>query len=208
MKVLIADDNDKMLTHLRYALNKQDYEVIEASDGESALKILQSTESPSIAILDWNMPGFDGPEICKIIRQEEKTSSSHNPKYLILLTIRNNSDEIAKALMNGANDHMAKPFDFEVLQARVAVGVRVIELQQTLSKRVKELEEAVGQIKTLEGLIPICMHCHKIKDDQKEWHKLEAYIHDHSEATFSHGLCPECKKKHYPEAAASEVTQK
>ena len=206
MKVLIADDNEKMLRHLRYALDEheQDYDVIEVSDGQSALSTLQEENSPSIAILDWNMPGLDGPDICRIIRKEEKETDCHNPKYLILLTIRNESDEVAKALMNGANDHMVKPFHFEELQARVAVGTRVVELQQLLGKRVKELEEAAKKIKTLEGLIPICMHCHKIKNDQKQWQKLEAYIHQHSDARFSHGLCPDCVKEHYPETAKNK----
>ena len=195
MKILIADDNDAMRRHISFALEEQGHEVLLTKDGEEAWTELQRASAPNMAILDWNMPVLDGPEICKRLREKEKDK----PKYLILLTVRNRSEEIAAGLDAGANDYIVKPFDFEELRARISVGKRVIELQQSLSKRVVELQEALDHVKKLQGLLPICMHCHKIKNDQKTWQKLEAYIHEHSEAKLSHGLCPDCLKKYYPE---------
>lgn len=75
---------------------------------------------------------------------------------------------------------------------------RLAELRNALAVRVRELEEASAHIKTLQGIVPICMYCHKIRADQESWQQLELYIQQHSEAQFSHGLCPDCMKKHFP----------
>ena len=62
-----------------------------------------------------------------------------------------------------------------------------------------ELKDALAQVKTLRGLLPICSHCKKIRDDTGYWNQIESYIHKHSDAEFSHGICPECAKKYYPD---------
>jgi hypothetical protein len=74
-----------------------------------------------------------------------------------------------------------------------------VELQSALAERIKELEYALAEIRTLQGLLPICMHCHKIREGKDGWTQLEEYVSQHSEAKFSHGICPECLKKLYPE---------
>jgi len=66
---------------------------------------------------------------------------------------------------------------------------------------IHKLRQALEEIKTLKGIIPICMHCKKIRDDQGYWNQIERYIHEHSDAKFSHGVCPECLEKHYPEVS-------
>ena len=106
-------------------------------------------------------------------------------------------EDIVAGLEAGANDHITKPFDRDELKARVRVGQRVIELQSALADRVRELEEAMSHIRTLQGILPICMHCHRIRNDQESWERIESYIQEHSEAQFSHGLCPECLEKYY-----------
>ena len=103
-------------------------------------------------------------------------------------------DNVVIGLESGANDYIRKPFDQEELHARVRVGERVLELQFKLAKRVKELEDPLSQIKTLQGLIPICSYCKKIRDDQNYWQQLESYISQHSQAVFSHGICPRWKE--------------
>ena len=203
MRVLIAEDNDNMRKHLQFALEDHGHEVVVTKDGTEAWEELQKSSAPHIAILDWNMPGYDGPEICKKLRALE----TEQHKYIILLTVRNRSDEIAAGLDAGANDYIVKPFDFEELRARVAVGQRVVELQQSLAKRVDELQAALAHVKRLQGLLPICMHCHKIRNDKQSWQKLEAYIHENSEAKLSHGLCPDCLQKHYPQYANVDLSE-
>jgi hypothetical protein len=66
--------------------------------------------------------------------------------------------------------------------------------QMDLANKVDQLEQALFNVKQLEGIIPICMHCKKIRDDEESWHQLERYISQHTEAHFSHGICPECFK--------------
>lgn len=79
---------------------------------------------------------------------------------------------------------------------------RMLDLQQKndwLNIKYKQIEEAQAEIKELKGILPICSHCHKIRDDQGYWNQLEKYIHEHSEVKFSHSICQECAKKHYPD---------
>jgi DNA-binding response OmpR family regulator len=134
------------------------------------------------------MPGMDGIEICRQIRQRPQS----HPKYLILLTARRGQEDKIQGLKSGADDYITKPFNREELHARVQVGIRVLELQGALAQRVRELEEALSSVKTLQGLLPICSYCKKIRNDRNYWQQVEGYISDHSEAQFSHGICPEC----------------
>jgi DNA-binding response OmpR family regulator len=150
---------------------------------------------PPIAILDWEMPGMNGPELCKRIKLLDRK----NLIYIILLTGRNSKEDIVSGLQAGADDYITKPFDNSELLARIKVAERLVQTQLTLNNKVEELERALDHVKTLQGIIPICMHCHSIRNDDEAWHKLEAYIEQHSDAQFSHSICPSCITKYYPE---------
>jgi DNA-binding response OmpR family regulator len=198
MKILVAEDQAVSRHILVAHLRKWGYDVMAAEDGARAWEALQGEEAPPLAILDWLMPGMDGIEICRRIRQSLRTRSV----YLILLTARRGQKDKIEGLQAGADDYITKPFDREELRARVQVGMRVLELQGALAQRVRELEEAVSRVKTLQGLLPICSYCKKIRNDRNYWQQVEAYISDHSEAQFSHGICPECYVVHVqPELA-------
>jgi len=80
---------------------------------------------------------------------------------------------------------------------RIGIGRKVVALQAALAGRITELQTALDQIKTLRGLLPICMYCKKIRDDKQYWQQVEGYISEHSEARFSHGICPDCYKKYF-----------
>src|SRR5579862_21413 len=188
MRILIAEDNEVSRRLLELYLIRWGYEVVTAIDGIEALHILGSENSPSIAILDWMMPGTDGLEVCRTIRQTQKLS----PAYIILLTARNGKADIVQGLEAGADDYISKPFDREELLARVRVGVRLIELQRKLAERVDELSHALQQVKQLQGLLPICSYCKRVRDDNNYWQQVEKYISQHSEAQFSHCVCPDC----------------
>jgi len=195
MKILIAEDDSVSRRLLETVLTKCGYDVEQACDGDEAWQRLKEADAPKLAVLDWMMPGMDGIEVCRRLRELK----SGDPVHLILLTSRDSKDDIIEGLRAGANDYISKPFDNEELRARVDAGRRVIELQEALAARVKELQDALDHVKTLQGILPICMHCHRIRNDQESWEKLEQYIGDHSDAEFSHGLCPECLEKYYPE---------
>jgi len=192
MKALIADDDLTYRRMLKALLAKWGYDVLVTSDGDAAWQVLQAPDAPQIAILDWMMPGKDGVEICRQIRE----SSQSDPKYIILVTSKGGKEDVVSGLDAGADDYITKPFESEELRARVQVGERILRLQSELAARVKELQEAFDQIERLEGILPICMYCKKIRNDQNYWQQVESYISQHSQAEFTHGLCPECFEKH------------
>jgi len=188
MRILVAEDQPVSRRILVATLKKWGYEVTAAEDGTQAWTALQAEDAPPLAILDWLMPGLDGIEICRRIRKGQETRSV----YLILLTSREGQDDKVYGLKSGADDYITKPFNPDELRARVQVGIRVLELQRILAQRVRELENALSRVKTLQGLLPICSYCKKIRDDRNYWQQVDAYISEHSEAQFSHGICPEC----------------
>jgi len=195
MRILIAEDDITSRALLKHMLAEWGYEVVVTKDGDEAWEALRAEDAPKLAILDRIMPGKDGIELCRKVRQLDVP----NPTYIILLTIRSSKKDIVAGLEAGANDYIGKPYDTEELRVRVKVGERVTALQSALAEQVHSLREALAHVKTLQGILPICMHCHKIRNDQQSWERLEKYIAKHSDAEFSHGLCPECLEKHYPD---------
>jgi DNA-binding response OmpR family regulator len=200
MRVLAAEDDLTSRLVLEAGLRQWGYDVISACDGNEAWTVLQAENAPKLAVLDWLMPGMDGVEVCRRIRERDAES----PIYIILLTTLGRKQDIVAGLKSAADDYVTKPFDNDELRARIQVGQRVVELRDTLARRVEELQAAISHIRTLQGILPICMHCHKIRDDQQSWQRLELYIQEHSDAQFSHSLCPECLEKYYPKPQMDE----
>lgn len=200
MRILIAEDDITSRTMLAGVLRKYGHEVVETVDGEAAWEIMAREEAPRLAVLDLMMPRMDGLEVVRRIRAMD----SKDPPYIIMLTTKAEKTDIAQGLDAGANDYLAKPFDAGELRARVAVGQRMLETQAALKEKIRELEIAAEHIKTLKGIIPICSGCKKIRDDRGYWTQVEEYVRDHTEAEFSHGLCPECLNSLYPEYKGKE----
>lgn len=195
MRILIAEDDLTSRTLLDAVLKRAGHEVLQAVDGLEALKIMKGPGAPKLAILDWMMPGMDGLDIVRTLRAEQ----GRNPPYLIMLTTKTEKTDIIEGLNAGANDYLSKPFDPGELQARIEVGRRMIELQDTLTENLAELRDALDHVKTLRGIVPICASCKRIRDDQGYWQQVEAYVREHTDARFSHGICPECAAKLYPD---------
>ena len=192
MKILIAEDDTTSQVMLKAMVAKAGYEPVVTGDGLSAYELLIKPGAPKLALLDWMMPGMDGVEVCRKIRELK----SDEPTYIILLTSRDDKKDIIRGLKSGANDYITKPYDVEELQVRISVGRKVVELQSLLAGRIVELQTALDQIKTLKGLLPICMYCKKIRDDKQYWQQVEQYVTSHTEAQFSHAICPDCYKKY------------
>lgn len=188
MKILIAEDDPISALVLKTNLTNWGHEVVVVVDGLEALKFLQEADAPRLAVLDWMMPGMEGTEVCRRLREE----SFDIAPYVILLTARRGVAEVVKGIAAGADDYLTKPYHRDELRVRVQVGVRIVELQTKLAERVHELERAAAQVKRLEGIIPICGYCKKIRDDHDYWQNVESYVATHSEAEFSHGICPSC----------------
>lgn len=198
MNILIAEDDPVSCRILERTLAGWGHDVSIATDGRMAWDILKGADSPPLAILDIMMPEMDGREVCRKVRQ----LSSAIPPYLILLTAMSAKDNVVEGIQSGANDYLTKPFHREELKVRVEVGMQMLELQRVLANRVKELEEALSQVKQLQGLLPICSYCKKVRDDQNYWEKVDTYISDRIDVRFSHGICPECLDRVTSEAKA------
>lgn len=188
VQVLVAEDDRVTGEILTRTLRRWSYEATLVSDGAQAWAVLSDAAVPTLAILDWMMPEIDGPEVCRRVRAERPDANM----YLLLVTAREGRSDVIAGLDAGADDYIIKPFDPEELRARVAVGVRVLGLQQKLAERVSELQAALTNVKQLRGLLPICSYCKRIRGDDQYWQQVEGYIAAHSDAQFSHGICPTC----------------
>jgi DNA-binding response OmpR family regulator len=173
---------------LSRTLKRWEFDVTVVGNGAAAWGRLRAATAPTLAILDWMMPELDGPEVCRRVRRELPLANM----YLMLLTARESRGDLVAGLDAGADDYITKPFDAEELRARVQVGVRVLTLQKSLAERVEELQAALSNVKQLRGLLPICSYCKRIRGDDQYWQQLEGYIAEHSDAQFSHGICPTC----------------
>ena len=192
MKMLIADDDPVARVALEAMLRSWGCDVVVCRDGEEAWRALSAPDGPALAVLDWQMPGLDGLEVCRRVRQHR---GSDTPAYIILLTGNRRQEEVVAGLNAGADDYIVKPFDPSELRARVQVGMRVVDLQRALAARVRDLEAALSKVNQLQGLLPICAYCKKIRDDQNYWTQVESYVSRHADVQFSHGICPDCYAK-------------
>ncbi len=148
-KVIIAEDDPVSREILASLLGKWGYKVVAAADGREAMEALRAQTEPVLAILDWMMPGMEGVEICRRVREISKSV------YILLVTARAGKEQIVEGLRAGADDYLTKPFDKEELRARLSVGARILDLQTTLSARVRELEEAVAENRALKLQLPL-----------------------------------------------------
>jgi DNA-binding response OmpR family regulator len=203
MRILIAEDDAISLRVLESALTKWGHEVITVSTGAAAFDALQLPDAPQLAILDWMMPEMDGVEVCSQLRP----LMADRFLYIILLTARGQKADIVAGLEAGADDYLIKPFDRDELRARLNAGIRIVDLQLQLHDRVRQLEEALHRVHELQGLLPICCYCKKVRDDQNYWHEVESYVAVRSGTMFSHGICPDCRD-HVVKAQIQELTRR
>ena len=176
MRILIAEDEPVSRRLLEQSLTRWGYEPVTCVDGREAWDGLRQQGAPRVAILDWMMPHMDGLEVCRAARA---TDLALQP-YLILLTGRSKPEDVIAGLKAGADDYLTKPVDRGELEARLQVASRVVALQERLSDRVLELEEALRNVRQLQGLLPICAYCKRIRDDKNYWSQVETYLADHS----------------------------
>ena len=137
MRILIAEDDPISRRVLEARLKQWEYEVISCSDGESAWKMLQQPDAPSLAILDWMMPGMDGLEVCREVRQ----MGAEPYTYVLLLTAKSQTDDIIAGLDAGADDYLTKPFDANELRVRLRAGRRIVDLQTELIEAREQLRQ-------------------------------------------------------------------
>ena len=137
---LIAEDDPIFRRILESWFKKWDYKVTAVENGLAAWEVLQSDDAPPLAILDWMMPGMDGIELCRKIR-----SRNHGPyRYVLLLTAKDDKQDVIAGLEAGADDYLTKPFDVDELRARVRAGKRILDLQAALLHSQSDLQFAAA----------------------------------------------------------------
>jgi DNA-binding response OmpR family regulator len=191
MRILVAEDDAVTRKLLESTLGRLGLDVITAADGNAAwnaLETLKGKDAPELAVLDWMMPGLEGIQVLRRLR----TTPGFELLYVILLTSRTDKEDVAYGLAAGANDYIAKPFDPSELEARVRVGERMVKLQRSLAARVAELEVALAHVQRLQGLLPICSYCKKVRNEADYWEQVDSYLTSHSDVRITHGICPQC----------------
>ena len=191
--ILIVDDEPTNIEILSDALGKT-YEILIAVNGQEALEVALKA-IPDLILLDIVMPEMGGYDVCQSLK--ENLLLKDIP--VIFITALDNEMQETLGLKLGAVDYIMKPFNAAIVKLRVKNQLQLKLQRDALALRNTELKEALAQIKTLSGIIPICASCKKIRDDQGYWNQLEVYIRDHSDAEFSHSYCPECITKLYPQ---------
>jgi DNA-binding response OmpR family regulator len=221
--ILIVDDTKANLQLLSDILSDAGYKVRSASDGELAMRSVKA-KLPDLILLDIKLPGMDGLEVCRQLKAKERTCSIP----VIFISVLEGKRSKIQGFQAGAVDYINKPFYSEEVLARVKTHLSINQLQLELKsqnsqllkeiterklaqeqrdKLIAELQKALSEVKTLRGFLPICSYCKKIRDDKGYWSQIESYIHKHSDAEFSHGICPECAKKYFPDMDLHEGAQ-
>jgi len=190
VRILVADDCPSSRLVLQRTLTSWGYEVDCVEDGRSALAALESSDT-AFVIADWSMPELDGIELCRRVR----AMAWDRYVYIVMLTVRDKADDLAAAIEAGADDFVVKPFSPIELRARIKAGQRVVTLERELTQKIAELQGSLKTIRRLEALLPICVYCKKVRNDQNYWQQLDEFVHEQTGSTFSHGICPDCYEK-------------
>ncbi len=195
IKILVVDDDPDILYATCRIAKSAGYEVFAAATGTHCLKMVREN-LPDLVLLDVMLPDMEGAEVCRQIKADPLLK---NPFVVLISGLRTGSIDQADGLNAGADGYIARPISNQELKARISSLVRILTAERKRDELIAELKLALSQIKQLSGLIPICAHCKKIRNDQGYWDQVEVYIQKHTDAVFSHSICQACIKKHYPD---------
>lgn len=218
-KLLIVDDIPENIKVLGNNLQRDGYVISFATNGEQAIDMAMK-RVPDLILLDIMMPGMDGYEVCQQLKREERTRQIP----VIFITARTEKTDIVRGFEAGAVDYVTKPFNIAELTARVQTHLELKQAKQIIQNQAEELawtnkrlmkknqklEQALAEIETLKGLLPICSNCKKIRksnsdaNQQTSWVSLEAYLHENTAIEVTHSICPQCMAKLYPDLVDSK----
>jgi CheY-like chemotaxis protein len=211
MTILTVDDSRTFQAAMADILNEIGYtEVVQKASATEALHYLHTvgddTDGPGVdvIIMDLVMPGMDGIEGVRAIKRVERLKDIP----IVMLSALDEEKKIEEAFVAGAADFIGKPVKKLELQARLRSVLKLKSemdirkaRERELEKMVEELRKSIAEVNTLNGLLPICAFCKKIRDDRGYWQQVESYVTQRSRASFSHSVCPECLRHHYPKQA-------
>lgn len=195
IKILVVDDDPDVRFATARVIRKEGFSVIEAGSGNECIH-RAGQEKPDIILLDVVLPDIEGPQVCKTIKADPFFRDTH---IILISGKKTASNEQAMGLDCGADGYIARPISNQELRARVDSLVRILLGEREREQLIQELQKAIAEIKVLSGLLPLCSHCKKIRDDKGYWNQVEAYIEKHSDAEISHSICPQCAEKYYPD---------
>lgn len=188
MKLLIAEDEYTTRLTVQVILEQWGYRVDSVEDGASAWEVLKKPDGPQIAILDWEMPGMDGVELCNKVKMLDRDT----PVYVIMLTGRDDQNDILQGFDAGADDYITKPFDENELRARVRVAERLVSIQEELAISNDELRSVLNHVETLQSNLPVCTSCQRIQNYDDNWQSLKEYTQKKEDQRFQYTICPHC----------------
>ncbi|MCB2173771.1 response regulator [bacterium] len=193
LNILVVDDTPDLLQATTRVLRSAGARVHEAVDGQSCLTAVRQ-HLPDLVLLDVELPDLLGYEICRRIKSDESLKAV----YVVMLSSRmTTSDDQSEGLESGADGYITRPLPNRELLARVESIARIIRAERERDRLITQLQQALETIKTLSGMLPICASCKKIRNDTGYWEEVESYVKRHSDAEFTHGICPTCAKKLY-----------
>lgn len=200
IKIMIVEDESIIARSEQESLEELGYSVsAKVVSGEEAVKKAKE-DKPDLVLMDIGLKGkMDGIEAAGIIRNVFNIPS-------IFVTAYADDTLLNRAKITEPFGYILKPFEKRELHSNIEMALykhkaekRRRELEKTQEKLIHKLQEALHRVKTLSGLLPICANCKDIRNDKGYYEQIESYISDHSEVEFSHGICPKCVKKYYPE---------
>lgn len=190
--VLIAEDDPLVCQMIRGTLEDLGYRIVgEASDGQQAIELTQTLQ-PDVVLMDIEMPKLNGIEATRKIYED-------CPTPVVMLTAYETAALVEQASLAGVGAYLIKPPRARELERAIVIAMARFHDLITLRRLNEALQTSLAKVKSLSGLLPICAACKKIRDDQGYWEQVEVYIRDHSEAEFTHGMCPDCMVKFYPD---------
>ncbi len=194
--IMVVDDTPANLHLLSKMLQERGYLARPLTDGARALEAVEA-EPPDLILLDIMMPEMSGYEVCEKLKAFEGDQRHLREIPIIFISALNEVWDKVKAFKLGGVDYITKPFQEEEVFARLETHLALRNMQKQLETQNTLLQEALDNVKTLKGLLPICANCKKIRDDGGYWNQIEGYLQQHTDALFSHGLCPQCETELY-----------
>jgi PleD family two-component response regulator len=197
--ILIVDDVAENVEVLYRLLKADDYRFAVAQNAEETFRAV-AREVPDLVLLDVMLPDGNGFEVA------EELLRSYGEHYLpiIFITARTHIDDKIRGFEAGGVDYITKPFEYREVQARVETHLKLKKAEVERNQLIGELRQALDEVQQLKGIIPICARCKQVRDDGGYWQQVEHYISRHSEAEFSHSLCPDCIHELYPDLSEDE----
>lgn len=193
--VLLIEDNKgdaRLLEEMLFDVGENFFKLICADSLAAGLKYLKRG-GIHLVLLDLGLPDSEGFDTFL------KIHDTVPDLPIIIMTGLNDAKMAVDAVREGAQDYLVKgQVDGNLLIRAMRYALERKKLEMEREKMIVELQNALGKIKTLRGLLPICSFCKKIRDDQGYWKQIEVYMKEHSDANFSHSICPKCAKKYYP----------